>query len=614
MKAKNFGVLALSLLALMFLVSGISAATLAEWPLDATNLGVPTNVNMNVTANNLSFGSGIGAISYTSNRAASDGWTSTARDSNDYYQVSLTSKTGYAFTINSLSFNYYSTAVTGPTNWVLQYSKNSDFSSVTNITSVTITTFGSEVLYSNSSLSISVNEGETIYFRWFAFGGSTGNFGLSDVSVQGTTTTTLPSEIIDSNALGNPGHIEVKKIDFTDNGLSSGETFGGDSEWFPLEDIDAEIQIKNNGDYDVSNIEVDWGLWDTQNHQWVIEMNDEKDFDLKDGDTKTLTVSFSIDDKMDVDLEDKSLTDGDHYRFYVTATGAVDDSDSADDGEKTSANDFEQVSIVLESNFVVLDNFQVPATVSCGKTTTLVADIWNIGDEDQDDVSVKVYNQELGINEKVEVGDLDAFDRVSLNFDLKVPSDADEKSYNLEFTVYDEDNEVYTNDLNDDESVFTVPLTVKGSCIYATAGTTNVDVELNSGGKAGAPMVLTATVENTGNKAVDYTFNLEGYSSWASLSDMTPSSATLAPGQSQDIAITLNVNDNASGGKTFNFEVYSNGYLVTKQPLSATVTSGFSLTSITGGAIGNAVPLVIGLFSVVLVVAIIIVLVRLRRR
>ena len=103
---------------------------------------------------------------------------------------------------------------------------------------------------------------------------------------------------------------------------------------------------------------------------------------------------------------------------------------------------------------------------------------------------------------------------------------------------------------------------------------------------------------------------MNGYSSWAKLSDLAPTNLTLAPGESQEVAITLNVNANANGDKTFNFETYSNGQLVTRQPLSATINSGFSLGSITGGAIGSSTPLIIGLVAVIFIVLILIIVVK----
>jgi hypothetical protein len=569
MKAKNFSIFALSLLALMFLASGVSAIIVLN----------PTTQSISVIQGNS------GSFTFTINA----GYPSSESNLTNISSIisNLVSGSNILYSSNIVLGTLPSTLAAGSTS-----------SPIT----ITINVPDTQAVGTyNGTITIDAD-------RQTSPPDSNPQPQILNISL--TVISNLPSEITTSNNIGNPGNLDVKKIDFTNNGLSSGTTFGEDAKWLPFENIDAEIQIKNNGNDDINNIEVDWGIWDTKNHQWVIEMNDEKDFDLKDGNTKILTVSFSINDKMDVDLTD--LTDGDHYKFYVTATGEVDN----DSAPQTSKNDFKAAQIVLENNFVIIDNFQVPETVSCGKTVTIAADVWNIGDEDQDSVSVNVYNKDLGINQKIDMGDIDAFDKAIFDFDLKVPSNADEKTYPLTFTVYNEDNDLYQNDFNDDESVFTLPVAVKGSCVYATADTTEVTVnkESVSGGKAGAPMALTVTVKNTGDKTVDYTFNLEGYSSWASLSDLSPSSISLAPGESQEVAIILNVDKDASGQKTFNFETYSNGYLVTKQPLSATVESGFSFASITGGAVGSAAPLIIGLFSVVLVVLIVIVLVKIAKK
>ena len=127
-------------------------------------------------------------------------------------------------------------------------------------------------------------------------------------------TSSDPSEITDCLSTGNPGDIEIRHIDFTNNGVE-GTTFGKSSTWYPFENITADIQVRNNGNDRVNNIEVNWGIWDKDNKEWVIEPDNFKEFDLKDGKTQDLTADFKIDDRMDVDLSD--LDDGNHYAFYV---------------------------------------------------------------------------------------------------------------------------------------------------------------------------------------------------------------------------------------------------------------------------------------------------------
>ncbi|HTZ42064.1 MAG TPA: putative S-layer protein [Candidatus Omnitrophota bacterium] len=418
-----------------------------------------------------------------------------------------------------------------------------------------------------------------------------------------------PQEIISSHSTGNPGQLEVKRIDFTNNGLSPiGITFGNDNNWFPFENITAEVQVRNNGGDNINDITLNWGIWDTQSHQWVIEMNDLKSFNLKSDSTKTLTIPFRIDNKMDMDLTD--LVDGQHYQFYVTATGDVDNSSDL----QTSTNNLKDASIVIENNFIILNNVQTPDTVQCGSTVDITADAWNMA-EDQNDVYVNVYNKDLGINQDITLGDINAFDKVPLDFTFTVPKNANEAKYPLVFTVYDENNDVYETDFNSNDAIFTVPVTVQGNCVYATAATTQVTAQLESGGSAGQPLVFTANIRNTGTKDAVYTFNVAGYSAWSELGEVTPSNVTIAAGQSQDVSVTLNVDRDAVGQKTFNFEVYSNGQLITTQPLSADITSGgITGFSLTGGSVGSITPLLIGLVTVILVVLIIIVIVKATRK
>src|SRR3989304_102024 len=133
------------------------------------------------------------------------------------------------------------------------------------------------------------------------------------------TSGNTPTEITTCTTIGNPGDLEVKQIDFKNNGLvSSHATFGEDDTWFPFEEIEVEIELENNGDENVDDVSVEWGLWNVQTNQWVIDLDDEDELNVKDGDSETLTVTFTVDDNLDVDLDE--LTDGSDYRLYVIAT------------------------------------------------------------------------------------------------------------------------------------------------------------------------------------------------------------------------------------------------------------------------------------------------------
>jgi len=401
MENKTLKLMVLSVFTLALLAGLGSALTLAEWPL--TSDGVATPVDSSVSAGDLAFGSTLANTGFDATDGANaTGWNLVSLGANDYYEVTLNPNLGFDLTITSVSFGHISDDGTTNMSFDVEYSTDAFVSSNNLVSSGTSTTTSAS---SSTITSIAVNDGETLSLRIFGYGSdssSTEVFSVKNLLILGTVNpiSTEPEEVLECNAVGNPGELDVKNIRFDNKGVDSAHSsFGSDDEWFPLEEIEVEIEIENDGNFDVDDIEVSWGLWDVQNSEWVIDYDDEKDFNLKDGKEEQLFVTFFIDDDMEVDLED--LDDGDHYRLYVTALGTIDDNDSPNDGEDTCASDFESTSIIIENDFVVLDNIEFPEVVSCGETVTVTADVWNIGDSDQDEVSVFVFNKDLDLREKL---------------------------------------------------------------------------------------------------------------------------------------------------------------------------------------------------------------------
>jgi len=438
---------------------------------------------------------------------------------------------------------------------------------------------------------------------------------LDNVLVEGTSSSDIPPEVTACTTTGNPGSLNVKKIDFQNNGLQYG-TFGKDDEWFPLEEIEVELQVENNGNDDVDDVSVEWGLWDTQSGDWVIDLDEEDEVNIKDDDQETFTVTFKIDDDLDVDFED--LNDGSHYRLYVVATGTVDNTTSPE----TCTSDFETASIIIESDFVVVNNVEIPEVVQCGETVQVSADVWNIGDSDQDEVSVEVFGREsvLGVSKTIEVGDMDAFDRQPLSFDFNVPRNLNVqdttagKFYALTFQVNDEDGDVYQNDFDDDDSEFTVPFKVEGNCGVGGTGAVTVAASLVSGGTAGDSLVIKATITNNDVETKTYKIGAAGFTEWADSVSVDQSTVVLTAGQSRDVVFTMEVNEDASGNYTFFIESTS-GSEVVRQPVSVNIEPKSR-----AGALGNLFEgqnwtlWAIAYHNIILVVVIIVVAVRVARK
>ncbi len=617
MKNKIFTLLSLSVLALVMIAGFVSADVLSEWDLTIDEFA--TNVATNVDAGDFVVSSGVtlNAFDATDGAVAEDWETAGSADSTKYFEVTIAPDTDYVLTISDIDFDY-SASIAGPAIFDLEYSTQTGFTSPTNI--VTESDVGSSSFKSSANdVSIQVNSGETLTLRWFGydFSAASNEFMIKNLVIEGAVELVEPNFCLwddgwDMREMDNPGELKIRDIDVINNGISSTE-FGDDENWFPFEEIEVEIEIENKGDYDVDDIVVEWGLYSEETGEWTIEIEDESEFNLKeDGDREILTISFLLNDRMDEDLDE---LDGD-YRLYVRATGVIDDSKADElDGADTCASDYSQTSIEIEKDFIILDNLQVVGvgTASCGTDVQITADIWNIGSKTQDEVSVRAYNEELGINEIVQIGDIDAFEDEKFPFSFQVPSDAEEKAYTILFTILDEDGDSYYNDYDNDIAEFRVDVEVEGNCINEPRAT--VSAELESEAKPDSDLVIRTTIINTGVDTSTFEISAGDFSSWATLVSIVPSSITLDAGDSADLLITLNVNPGVSGDQDFNILV-TEDQKVLSTPVIVRDITGKGFPGFTGNLIseGSWPIWAIGAINVVLIFVIILVALKVAKK
>jgi len=400
---------------------------------------------------------------------------------------------------------------------------------------------------------------------------------------------------------GNPGDLDINIKDITVRGFSD-----NDNEWYPLDEVEIEVKVENNGDEKIKNIEVEWCLYDEDNKECVID-DTESDFDLKDDKDETVTIEFTIDpDDLDGDVED--------YTFYVKATGEV--YAGTYEGEDTCASDSESIEMIIADDFVILGDIEItPETVQCGSEIQITADVWNIGSDDQRDVYVLIENRDLKISEKVDIGDIDAFDDDNLNIDIQLPEDAKEGSYKLNFKVFDRSDDIYESPDNE-KAEFSKVFQIEGSCIVEPNVLVSASLAPESESKAGKELIVKATITNTGDSLETFSISASNYEDWASLNNIDPEIIILGADQSKDVLITLDVNKDIKGEKSFSIEVSADDKKIATQPVSIEIEEyrGISLP-ITGGAIGaeNWYLWAIGALNVILVIIIIIVAIRVAR-
>ncbi len=420
-------------------------------------------------------------------------------------------------------------------------------------------------------------------------------------SVSNDTSRTFNFGTSDFCEFSNQGNLKVTVKDIQ----VTSDSFGEDQKWFAFDTVEVEVEIRNSGSEDIEDVVIEWGLYNTNSKTWTIEVDEEDELDIDEGDKETITITFTLDDSMDEDLED--LSEG-NYVFYIRATGEI--SDGTYEGESTCASDSEEGELVLEKDFVVLSNLNAPEVSQCGSEAHISGDIWNIGSKDQSDIYLKIYNRELGIDEEIEVGDLDSFESTDFDFILQLPEDLQEKAYYITVTVYDEDDNIYENG-DDKESKASLQLNVQGNCAVAKASVTAM---LESGGQAGRDMVVKATITNTGKKTVSYSLNVGGYTGWASSATLDKTSLTLNAGQSAEVLLTFDVNRDALGNNLFTLEVLSGNEVVVSQPVQVEITK--KKFGITGNLFSGDNKYIwgIGLLNLILIVLIIVIAVRISRK
>ncbi|MBT4165517.1 putative S-layer protein [archaeon] len=425
--------------------------------------------------------------------------------------------------------------------------------------------------------------------------------GTNDVSVTvtaGTTTAIGKISVERTYCLVGEmgGMLEIDKLKFTNNGI------GDKDEWYLTDEIEVEVRIENtDSDDDVDDIVVEWGLYDKESGDFIIE-EEENEFNLDDDERETLTFKFVLDpEEFDEDYNENDFV------FYIKAWS--DDNNFGEDVECTEEIETD-IAIMRDDNFVIVDDIDLTSDVlPCGEELSGDFVVWNVGEEEEEDVFVMITNEELGINEKVNVGDMDTLEDVKRSFSIMVPEDASEKNYFLKFTVYDEDGDVFENN-DDDESVFSKLISVEGQCSDSRAKVqiTAINDVSTPDAVAGEKYIIKATLINNDDEKAIYTVSVFGNSAWSSLSSVDPQVVTIEAGESKEVSIALDIDSDVEGDKELTIKaVSSEGEAEQKVALSIESNEA-EFDAFSGHVKNNWFIYIIVLVNIVLIIAIILVI------
>lgn len=381
---------------------------------------------------------------------------------------------------------------------------------------------------------------------------------------------------------------------------------GDDDEWAPLDEIEIEVELENDGDEEIEDVTVELFIFD-ENEDVTDEFDfDDEEIDFGDIDEDDEETDFF---KINEVPADEDLPEG-SYTLYIKAY--------AEDAESNQCIITEEPFDIkkLDDQAIIAHNFlDSGVEANAGDTVEATATIVNVGEEDEERVLVRFFNRELGIDQVELIRNLDVGDKEDLTLDFEIPSNAEEKTYNIDIvTYYDYDDGDVLDTLSYDENSFDdldedffIPLKV----LESTPQTPQITANLISDAKVGNDLVVQVSITNRGSSP-NTVVSVEGVESWGELVDIAPVILQIPEGETKQSTITIN--PTKEGTQSFDIVVSYDGEETT-QPVSVTISEPEASGLLTGAfaGVGTAVLALIVGIGVLLILIIIVLAVKLAR-
>lgn len=304
-------------------------------------------------------------------------------------------------------------------------------------------------------------------------------------------------------------------------------------EFAPGEIIELDIDVDNN-DNDQMDVGVTAFLYNIDQDNNIIE-EDSKVIEIGDDDSENFNLELQL--PLDGDLDES-----DKYKLFVKA---YEDGDE----DKNCAEDSIDIEIKREKHDTRIDEVALsPSIVSCGEVVESNIDVVNIGSSDENDVYVVLKNIELGLNEKSGEFKLDngndKDNDASESITFTVPSDADEKVYQIEAIVN------YNDDKNDNSKF--VALTVEDCGEEEPTDTTTgapdeagIEVLASSIEAKGSTFSIPIKITNNADEQKTYSIGMANVVDWAE--EPSDKTLTLNGQQSSTVYFYVKANKDVSG-------------------------------------------------------------------
>ena len=354
-----------------------------------------------------------------------------------------------------------------------------------------------------------------------------------------TPTQTTSETLCESENYEEIGNLEISDFDVNNNGE------GKDDEWQYLDEVEIIVEIENTHDIeDIEDVEVQIAIFDDKIENGGVDVTNDFEFDdevltnigkLKDGDKEE--VIFLIEELP------SDLNDGTYYMYIMTYEDGNEEEQCESKSTRIEDEYYFQFTIESveydESIIAKEEMFGTSIDTHCGQQNLEISiPIYNLGDEEEEKVLVKIYNSEMGIDEFEVIDDLGDGDKKIATFFIDVPSELSNEKYDLDVSVYfDWDEDM------DDENIFsydeiTSDMSVRLNILSCKGPSPTITPSLDSEAKVGEELVVIATVTNKG-ESNDFDISISGYESWAELVSVYPLSLSLDEDGEGTVAITL---------------------------------------------------------------------------
>jgi uncharacterized membrane protein len=211
------------------------------------------------------------------------------------------------------------------------------------------------------------------------------------------------------------------KVDGKSDTVLNGETISKKAE--PGSKIKLDIDIENLlSEKDIADVLAEITVDSIDDGDDIEAESSEKD--INNEDNEKFTIEFDVPMRVD---EKK-------YEIKIHAEGEDEDNVIHEIDWTVYLN------VEKETHQIIIDKAEIsPSAISCSRSADAEVKVINIGTEDEDDVEIRIENDELGISEQksfsLESGSDDDAENIE-SFSIDVPDGADEKTYEFTIKVY----------------------------------------------------------------------------------------------------------------------------------------------------------------------------------